>query len=301
MTSPASTVAAPRTLWLAYGGLSGTMISWSLVPVFLKQLLTVLSPTELSFARFLLSGGLLLAWVLAVDLRGLVHMMRRDPVLLLLATVFGPLAAMTCFNFGIQHIAVGTAAVFAALEPLFTYLLAVLRGQELWKGPRLISILMALAGICLVVLAREAAGPAYWVSLLLVTLTPLIWSVNNILTKDLVARHSPLALVAVTFVLSSLLLLPTLGGDFLPRLAHMGVPLWLAMLYCVASTVVGFSIWYWSLRHLSPSTVAVSMYVIPVVSVAAGMVFLDEPLSALKAAGIAVVLLGLYLVNVRFR
>lgn len=297
-----TTAPAPRrTLALAYGGLFATMVAWSLVPVFLKQLLAVLSPTELSFARFLFSGGVLLVWVLATDVAGLAGMVRRDPRRLLLATVFGPLLAMTCFNFGIRHIAVGTAAVFAALEPLFTYLLAVARGQEVWKPARLASILAALAGIALVVASREEAGRAYWWGLVLVTLTPLVWSANNIITKDLVVRHSPLAMVAATFVLSSLMLMPTLGGGFLGRLAGMGAALWLGMLFLVFSTVGGFSIWYWSLRHLPPSTVAVTMYVIPVISVAAGVVWLHEPLSAVKAAGIAVVLAGLYLVNVRFR
>jgi drug/metabolite transporter (DMT)-like permease len=77
--------------------------------------------------------------------------------------------------------------------------------------------------------------------------------------------------------------------------------MWLALLYCILSTIFGFSIWYWSLRYLPPSTVAVSMYLISVISVAAGRIFLNEPLSLLKASGIAIVLLGLYLVNVRFK
>jgi drug/metabolite transporter (DMT)-like permease len=43
------------------------------------------------------------------------------------------------------------------------------------------------------------------------------------------------------------------------------------------------------------------MYLIPVISVAAGRLFLNEPLSLLKLSGIATVMLGLYLVNVRYK
>jgi drug/metabolite transporter (DMT)-like permease len=64
---------------------------------------------------------------------------------------------------------------------------------------------------------------------------------------------------------------------------------------------LGFSVWYWSLKYLPASSVAVTMYLIPVLSVAAGMVFLNEPLSLMKAIGIATVMAGLYLVNVRWR
>ena len=285
----------------AYLGLIITMIVWGLVPVFLKKLLAVLTPTELSFTRFLLSGAVLLLWVLVQQRHALFQILKQDFKLLLFSTLFGPLAAMVCFNFGILHVTIGTAAMFAAIEPLFTYILAVFVGQEAWQANRLFSIILALFGIALVIFSRETFGVTYWVSLLLVLLTPMIWAVNNIITKDIVKRHSPIVMIAASFVLSSLFLIPTLSTHYTQTVIHMGMHLWLALLYCILSTIFGFSIWYWSLRHLPPSTVAVSMYLIPVISVAAGRVFLNEPLSVLKASGIAIVLLGLYLVNVRFK
>jgi drug/metabolite transporter (DMT)-like permease len=285
----------------AYLGLIITMIVWGFVPVFLKKLLAVLTPTELSFTRFLLSGAVLLVWVLVRQRHALLRILQQDFKLLLLSTLFGPLAAMVCFNFGILHVTIGTAAMFAAIEPLFTYLLAVFVGQEAWKANRLFSIVLALFGIALVIFARQTFGVTYWVSLLLVLLTPMIWSVNNIITKDIVKRHSPIVMIAASFVISSMFLIPTLSPNYVQTVVHMGMHMWLALLYCILSTIFGFSIWYWSLRYLPPSTVAVSMYLIPVISVAAGRVFLNEPLSLLKASGIAIVLLGLYLVNVRFK
>jgi O-acetylserine/cysteine efflux transporter len=299
--SATSSPATERSVALAYAGLGLTMMAWSLVPVFLKLLLTVLTPTELSFTRFLLSGLGLLLWVLARCPRELVRLFREDLRLLLLSTIFGPLAAMVCFNFALQHITVGTAAVFAALEPLCTYVLAAIIGQEVWRHGRTASIVLAMAGITMVVLSRETVGVAYWHSLVLVTLTPIIWAVNNIITKELVQRHAAVVMTAAAFVLSSLCLVPTLSTDYVLRLATMGGALWLGLAYCLATTIVGFTIWYGSLKFLPPSSVAVSMYIIPVISVAAGILVLGEALSWLKGAGIATVLLGLYLVNVRFR
>jgi drug/metabolite transporter (DMT)-like permease len=286
---------------LAYTGLLVTMVVWSLVPVFLKKLLAVLSPTELSFTRFLLTGLCLLVWVLVRSPMALIYMFQEDLKRVLLCTVFGPLAAMVCFNFAIVHLTVGTAAVFAAVEPLFTYFLAVLIGQEKWHPHRLVSVIVALTGITLVSLSRGEWGIHYWVSLLLVTASPVIWAANNILTKSLVQRHPPVVMTAATFVLSSLFLVPTLGQGYFGRVAQMGTALWLCMLYCVLSAVLGFSIWYWSLRYLPPTSVAVSMYVIPVLSVSAGIIFLEEPMTWMKSAGIGLVLFGIYLVNVRYR
>lgn len=291
--------AHPHTL--AYLGLAVTMLAWAVVPVFLKILLTVLTPIELSFARFLLSGALLLGWVVLRHSRQLIAMFRQDLKLVLLCTVFGPLSAMVCFNFGILHVTVGTAAVFAALEPFFTYLLAVASGQEQWQPRRMASILAALVGMTLVVFSRSTWGVSYWVSLLLVTLAPLIWAANSIITKELVKRHSPIVMTGASFVLGALFLIPVLEPDFPATLAGMDAGLWLALGYCVASNILGFSIWYWSLKFLPPSSVAVSMYLIPILSVAAGVIFLHEPLSLLKGLGILTVLSGLYLVTFRFR
>lgn len=284
---------------LAYFGLLITMIAWAMVPVFLKMLLTVLTPVELSFSRFLLSGIILLAWVVLNKRDQLVALFRSDFRLVLLCTLFGPLTAMVCFNFAILHITIGTAAVFAALEPFFTYLLAVLLGQEHWQPRRMLSILLALGGMTLVVFSRSTWGVTYWVSLLLVTVSPLIWAANSIITTELVKRHSPIVMTGASFVLSSLFLVPALSADFPAAVAGMGAGLWMALGYCVVSNILGFSVWYWSLKFLPPSSVAVTMYLIPVLSVAAGVAFLQEPLSLIKAIGIATVLSGLYFVNIR--
>jgi drug/metabolite transporter (DMT)-like permease len=286
---------------LAYIGLVLTMVVWAMVPVFLKILLTVLTPIELSFSRFFLSGFILLGWVGLKQRHRLVVMFQSDLKLVLLCTLFGPLTAMVCFNFGILHVTIGTAAVFAALEPFFTYLLAVMLGQEDWQPQRMASIMAALAGMTLVVFSRSVWGVSYWVSLLLVTLSPMIWAANSIITKELVKRHSPIVMSGASFVLSSLLLIPFLSPAFPFTVAAMDATLWIALIYCVASNILGFSIWYWSLKFLPPSSVAVTMYLIPILSVAAGVVILHEPLSSIKIIGILMVLSGLYFVNFRWR
>lgn len=290
-----------KPLIRAYAGLFFTMIVWSMIPVFIKNLLTVLTPTEVSFSRFLLSGAVLLTWVLFRRRDDFLRIFRQDFKLLLLCTVFGPLTAMVCFNFGIQYVTIGTAAVFAAVEPFVTYILAVMIGQETWKPSRMLSVLFALGGITLVVLSRNEWGVVYWVSLALLFLSPVVWAANNIFSKEMVKRHTPIVLVSSSFVLSSLFLVPTLSPGYVHVMTHMGLGLWLSLAYCMASTIIGFNIWYWSLGLLPPTTVAVSMYIIPVFSVISGMVFLGETMSWMKGSGIATVLLGLYLVNVRFR
>jgi O-acetylserine/cysteine efflux transporter len=290
---------APRDL--AYAGLFIAMLIWAVVPVFLKKLLVVLTPTEISFSRFLGSGLLLLFWVSLKRRAELVQIIGQDLRLMLLGTMFGPLTAMVCLNFALLTITVGTSSLLSALEPVFTYFMAVLIGQEIWKTLRLLSILLALAGIVMVMLSHNEWGASYWPGLILATLTPMIWAANSIITADLVKRHSPLVIMAISFVLSSLFLIPTLSAGFISRLLGLGWVLGWALAFCIMSNIFGFSVWYVCLKYLPPTSLAMTVYIIPVFSVAAGMVFLDEPMSWIKGLGMATVLLGLYLVNVRYR
>lgn len=290
-----------RELSLAYAGLVVAMLMWAAVPVLLKKLLVALTPTEISFSRFLGSGLLLLLWVSLKQPAELARIIGQDLRLMLLGTLFGPLTAMVCLNFALLTITVGTSSLLSALEPVFTYFMAVAIGQEVWKNSRLLSILLALAGIVLVMWSHHEWGVSYWPGLILATLTPLVWAANSIVTAELLKRHAPLVIMAVSFVLSSLFLIPTLSAGFMSRFMSLGWELGWALTFCIMSNIFGFSVWYVCLKYLPPSSLAMTVYVIPVFSITAGMLFLDEPMSIIKGIGIAIVLFGLYLVNVRYR
>ncbi len=294
------TPAAPVTL--VYAGLAVTVLCWGLLPAFQKQLLQVFSAVEATFTRFFLSGVVLLAVVLLQKPRELRFAMRRNPRGILVSSILGPLLAMVAFNWGIQTVAIGLAAVILAMEPILTYLIAVVVGQESWDVRRMLSILLTLGGLATVVMADRGVGGAFWVGLIAVCFTPLVWAVNTVISKDLVAEESPMVVITLNFLISSACLIPFLGGDFLSRLGGMESPYWAALAFCVLpGTVLAYGIWYASLRVLSPSTLSLSLYAIPIISVIGGVAFFGERLTLFKGVGIALVLYGLYLVNVRFK
>ncbi len=291
-----------RTILIAYAAMIVTLMAWGMVPVFLKLLLSVLTPTEVSFTRFALSGLLLMVWVGFKKTNELKTIIQNDIKLLLLCTLFGPLTAMVFFNYGILHVTIGTAAVFAAIEPLITYAMAAAAGQETFQPKRMLSIILAIVGMCLVIMSKGSWGAAYWGSLFLVSLTPVIWAANTVISKELVKTYSPIVILGISSLLSSFILVPTLSEGYLQKLMTMSAGLWFALFFCVVmGTIFGFTVWYWCLKFLAPSTVAVSMYAIPLFVVAAGFFFLGESVSLMKGTGIFIVLAGLYLVTVRYK
>jgi drug/metabolite transporter (DMT)-like permease len=287
---------------MVFGGLALTVSCWGLLPAFQKQLLQVFSAVEVTFARFFLSGVALLAVVLVRWPRELDGAMRRHPREILVSSILGPLLAMLAFTWGIQMIAIGLAGVILALEPILTYLIAVTLSQERWDVRRMLSILLCLGGLATIVITDRGIGGAFWAGLIAVSLTPLIWAVNTVISKDLVAEEPPIVVTTLNFLISSACLLPLLGGDFLLRMGGMELQHAVALAFCVGpGTVLAFGIWYGSLRVLSPSSLALSLYAIPIISVAGGIAFFGERLTLLKGLGVTCVSYGLYLVNVRFK
>lgn len=298
--TPIGRTTAP--LSATYTGLALTAICWGLVPVFQKQLLEVFTATEATFVRFFASGIILLVGVLVVQPASLWGVVRHNPMQVVASSILGPLLAMLAFNFGIQTVAVGLAALIVALEPILTYIVAVAVRQEKWHLPRLLSILVALAGLSIVVVVDCGVGGAFWVGLVAVCATPVVWALNTVISKGLVEKESPIALTTVNFLFSSLCLVPFLGTHLVEAFGQLDGRLWLAFVFCVVpGTVLGYTIWYWSLRSMSPSTLSLWLYVIPIIAVFGGAVFFGERITFMKGLGVTLALYGLYLANVKYK
>ena len=294
-------ISAGKDTLLPYIGIGITLFSWSIVPLFQKKLLDTLSPIDLTFSRFFITAVFLAMFVLATRLSEVKRLVQEEPVLVILSSIFGPLAAMLLFNFGITTVNVSIAAFLIALEPVFTYLLAILVKIERWYARRLFSVMVAFIGVCLIISSNETGfDGSYALGVLLLVLSPLVWAINTIITKKLVENYSPISLVSANFLVSSLMLVPFLGNDYLTTMASMRPDEWWALLFCIfPGTIFGFTVWYWCLRFVSPTTISISFYFIPVFTAMWGATFLNEPISVQLIIGIAVTLYGLYLVNLK--
>ena len=60
----------------------------------------------------------------------------------------------------------------------------------------------------------------------------------------------------------------------------------------VLGSAVTFTLYYWLLRHVRASRVALIAYATPVIAVATGVLFLDEPLTSRFVLGGALVIAG---------
>jgi drug/metabolite transporter (DMT)-like permease len=81
-----------------------------------------------------------------------------------------------------------------------------------------------------------------------------------------------------------------------PRFSFGG---WAAVAFIGVSSGVGYYIWLWALARATPTRVTVFLSLSPVTASALGVVLLGEDLSLLALAGVAAVVLGLWIAHLR--
>ena len=89
------------------------------------------------------------------------------------------------------------------------------------------------------------------------------------------------------------MLIPLVSGSFVSQVSVLPADGWISVLYLsLASTVLGYMIFYTLVNRGAVSRLAVQLYLIPLVGVIGGVVLLGESISMFTIAGGAAVLLA---------
>lgn len=196
-----------------------------------------------------------------------------------------------------------TTAWIVASTPVFMALLGWLFLRESLGMGRIAGILLAAAGVLLVVSRGD------WQSLSLgqfgtpgdrlILISAPNWAIFSTLSRDGLRRY-PAALMmffvmAFGWLFSSLFFLNGPALNDLPRLTAGG---WAAVLFLgIACSGLAYIFWYDALQAMPSAQVGAFLYLEPLVTVAVAGLLLDEALTAATLLGGAIILLGVWLVN----
>jgi drug/metabolite transporter (DMT)-like permease len=263
-----------------------TVIVWGSAFVGIRAAGHVLSPGAITLGRLLVSCIALTA-VAAIRRERL-----PDRTALLPIAIFGLLflgAYSVVLNAAERHVDAGTSAMVVNTGPL---LIAILAGAFLHEGfPRglLLGCCVALAGCILIGAGTRTAGASTRAGLLLLAAATLAYAAAVVVQKLALTRASAFQVTWLGCVAATLACLP-----FAPALAHeaSGRALaWVAYLGLMP-TALGFATWSFALRRASAGRVASLNYLIPVVAIVLGRLYLHERPAALALAGGALCVAG---------
>jgi drug/metabolite transporter (DMT)-like permease len=294
----------PRPLFLNSAAVLMIVI-WALNYVFGKFALMYMDGLTLAAFRLVLAGILIIP---VYFVRGFTNPprqrfpMRDWPDLVWLA-VFGVILNQGCFTIGLSLTSAGHASIIVGTVPVVVLLLARWRGLETLGFARILGMAIAFAGI--IVLTSERAvhvGPAsaraHPLAGDLFTLFGVIgFSVYSVWGKELAARYDSIAMNTFNQAAAAVIVLPlAIRQASRMDLSAVGWRGWADVFYMAAmSSIVGYVIFYWALRHMPASRLAAFSYLQPLMVILMGAVLLGERLTPHVAIGGALALTGVYL------
>ncbi|WP_298724462.1 DMT family transporter [uncultured Ferrovibrio sp.] len=225
---------------------------------------------------------------------------RRDilPIAGLGIVQFGVLIAL--LNYGLSHVSAARAALLFACFPLLTMIVAALLGRESLTWAKTAGVLLTIAGVALALGEKvfAAASADHWIGEAAVLLAALCGAVCSVLYRPYLQRYPTLPVGAFAMLASVgfLALLAAYEGAFTTWSGY-SAPGWAAVIFIGISSGLFYFIWLWALRHTSPTRVTIFLGLSPVTAALLGTLLLDEPFTMPLAAGLLLVLAGLWLAH----
>lgn len=259
-----------------------------------RFLMGALDPATLGVFRFGIGCALLLP---AVAMLRAPWPPRRDwPSVALLGLLFFA-AFPFLFNAALAHTTAAHGALALSTQPLLTLAAGAVLGVERLAPRKAAGVLLAMAGVALALGAGLAdAPPQAWFGDLLMVGAAGCGALYNVWSRPFVRRSSPLAFSALGMAAGAIglaVLAFAARPAVLPALDPAG---WVAVLYLgVVGGALTFFLWVFALGRTTPTRVAISVTINPLVAGLLGILTLGEPLGWPLLMGLTAVAAGIAL------
>jgi len=268
---------------------------WGLSFLFIELALRELGPIWIVAGRTSVGGVILLAILL---LRGTGLPRGRDLWLrLAMLGVVNNALPWAAVAWAQQRLPSGLTGLLMAIVPTSTLLVAAVVGLERITPRRLAGLLLALGGVAVIV-GGDVEQPGRILAVLAVILATLGYASGAVFAKSQVSGRAPPLTIATGQVLSAAV--ATLPAAWLlegrPAVTSLSpTTLGAVALLGALGTGLAFLVFYVLVARVGATNATLTTYLIPIVAVAAGTLFLDERLGLSALVGGALILIGIWL------
>jgi drug/metabolite transporter (DMT)-like permease len=286
-----------KKIWI-YALVGLVVLAWGNAFVAIKYLLDVQHMTAMGLTalRYLPAAAIsLVILFVGYDRRKVLACWRSEWKSIALYGITGVLGYNLALNFGEARIAAGTASLIVGLSPVLTLAAANLALRERITVKKLAGIILAFAGLFIVVKwgSGDALDFRYLLGILITFGAPVSWALYTIIGKPMVGRADPNIVTLSAIVWGSIPLAP-----FLPwsTTGSMTAPGWAAMGFLtVVCTVFGFLVWSWALQKTEAARLGAVVYLIPLVTVCSELLWFGRAPSIGLITGGGILIAGVVL------
>jgi drug/metabolite transporter (DMT)-like permease len=272
---------------------------WGSSFVFIEVALTGFDPLTLVLLRLALAALILFAVVLAQGLA-----IPRHPRTWGAYLCMGLLTNVLPFSliaWGQQHITAGTASILNATVPLFVVFATWRFGTgESLRRNQFVGIFLGFTGVLILM------GPGLWREFTLqragelcILGAAVCYAAGSIFGKRF-KDTPPVVNAAAMCACSALMLLPLTFAVAQPLETQADPKAWLALVaIAVLSTALAFLLYFSILRAAGPTFLSLVTYLIPIVAISLGALFLHEKVTLTNLLGVLVIFLALLILDGR--
>ncbi|MCX8617500.1 DMT family transporter [Gilliamella sp. B2923] len=279
-----------------------TVFLWGTTFIATKVLLIDFKPIEILFYRFGL--GYLMLWVLAP--RIFAWQGFKQELMFLCAGFCGVTCYFLCENIALTYTTASNVGVITTLAPVFTALLSIFFLRTERPAKRFyIGCLFAIFGVGLISLNGKYVLSLNPLGDLLAVGACLFWACYSILTKK--CSHYGYNTILLTrrfFFYGLVMMLPALYlFDFkwgLDRFTH-SANLFNILFLGVGASAICFASWNYAVKLVGAVKISIYLYLVPILTIIAAVVMLNEPFTWIAAIGTLSTLIGVLLSEGKFR
>lgn len=258
-----------------------------------KYGLAIIEPFTFAFYRFVIASTVLLT---LTRLKKYSTPIERSDYkrIVLLGVLIIPLN-QTLFLLGQSMTAAGHGAFIFATTPMFIFVFALIHLRESYSHRRLIGVIAALAGVATIMLSGGIeVRRQYLMGDLIIMVSVIAWAYYTIIGKPLVRKYGALRITAYALASGSALYFPFgLYRAMLFDYSAVTLAAWGSVVYmAVGLSLVVYVLWYWVLKYMEASRIAIFHNVQPVFATVIAALWLGEQLTSAFIVGGAIVLSG---------
>lgn len=280
--------------WIEHGFALFTILVWGVTFIFTKELSKTFASLDILFIRYLLAY--LALWPMAPKV---LKCKPKEEIWFFLASLSGASLYQFLENLSVVYTSPASVSFITAMAPLFTAIFASLFLKEKITPPLILGMLVALCGVFFISFGDAGTLDTGLIGDLIIFFSIWLWAVYSILVKKIASFGYPQLLVTRRIFFYALLsILPFMAFRF-AKLPYAAFGNWgnlsgLLFLGIVASALC-FSTWNRSVDKLGATTTSKYLFVMPVVTLIAQLIYDKGAITPYAFLGMGLILLGLLL------
>jgi drug/metabolite transporter (DMT)-like permease len=284
----------PLWILLVVAGFQQTFMAGTFV--FARYVLLQTDPFAVAFLRYTLAAAILYVIASRMSKRpGARPIAREDRKKIVILGMVIIVFNQTLYLYGQKLTTAGHAALLFAITPIFVYVMAIPHLGEKWSYTKGIGIMLAVVGSAVIIFEtglqfdyQMLAGDS------IIVVAVVAWAYYSVWGKPLVEKYGAFRVTAYSLASGTILYFPFgLYRLIAADMSKVDTYGWLSILYiAIITSVIGYSIWYWLLKHMEASKASVLVNIQPIVAGILGYYLLGETISLPFVFGGIIILTG---------